>query len=67
MNIDIETITIATIFYVSKAVGYAAILAGLLWVFEKLAIYIIKQLGVWQILCEFIFDRSRRKDENKNP
>lgn len=67
MNIDIETLTIAAIFYTAKAVGYAAILAGLLWLLEKLAIYIIKCLGAWQILIEFAWERSKKKHENKNP
>ena len=42
-----------------------AIIAGLLWLLEKLATYIIKSLGVWNALIEFFWERARKKHDLK--
>ena len=62
---SIEQFTVLTIYFLAKALGFMAIIAGLLWLLEKLATYIIKSLGVWNALIEFFWERARKKHDLK--
>ena len=62
---SIEQFTVLTIYFLAKALVFMAIIAGLLWLIEKLATYIIKSLGAWKILIEFAFERARKKHESQ--
>ena len=62
----IQHYTIALIYYMIFIVGALGLIAGILWFGIYCIEKLIKQLKLWQVLIEFIWERSRKKYDSNN-